>query len=476
MIRLRLCLRTMALVVSAGFVGGASWAASGAARQPATERSEAVTMFAVPPPYRYMPDRQVQGQVAVGEAESWKPSVAATMIRRGGFRIDVGALRGLAPEASSRVLEYVCAVVDRVNEAGKPPEMEQWVLLEGQWGPRRCGGGGQIRHWFPSDFEVSESEGAPVPLKVFPSPSLVRASAAERIEHAETESIQDLVRAGAPIGRTLVYEHGALKPDFVEGMRNGERLFRVLPLATPAVASTITEVAPLLYAPQYGRLVVPNTDEAWQTVRGALRATSDVGARFFGEIQTVGILPEVSVRRVVTSDGRFADRPALVYEVWDGLEGVRCDAPNGVDPLAVRVRIVGPGAGARLGSYELFRSPYPVRREPGASGRNRPVGAHPQERIVLGDQWADAEPPVVIVRKGEGWEPYCESLIITNEPGEVKPGDGSLLMLGVFSAIAPEDLVATLAAFAGVDAGPILADEGFMRTLRELHARAQAGR
>jgi|GEM_PF-2168135 len=475
MTRLRFCLRATALALSAGFVSGASWATSGAARQPATERSEAFTMFAVPPPYRYMPDRRVQGQVAVGQAERWKPSIAATMIRRGGFRIDVGALRGLAPEASSRVLEYVCAVVDRVNEASKPPEMEQWVLLEGQWGPRRCGGG-QIRHWFPSDFEVSESEGAPVPLKVFPSPSLVRASAAERIERAENEGIQDLVRAGEPIGRTLVYEHGALKPDFVEGMRNGERLFRVLPLATPAVASTITEVAPLQYAPQYGRLVVPNTDEAWQAVQGALRATNKAGARSFGEIQTVGILPEVYVRRVVTSDGAFAGQPSLVYELWDGLEGVRCDAPDGVDPLAVRVRIIGPDAGSRLGPYDLFRSPYPVRREPDVSGSKRSVGAHPQERIVLGAEWADAEPPVVIVRKGEDWEPYCESLVITNEPDAVKPGDGSLLMLGVFSSIAPEDLVATLAAFAGVDSGPMLADERFMQTLHDLHAKAGAAR
>lgn len=427
----------------------------------------------VPPPYRYMPDRQVTGRRALGVAESWSPSSVATLIRRGHFVFDVGALVGLDDSLRRGVIEYVGAVADRIGQDARPPSFDQWILLEGQWGQERCGGQGQIKQWFPSSFDLKRTGPAPVPVKVLPSPTVVHSAVGPRLEQARADSAKELAVAGFRIGRTAVYEYGAIGPDFVEGKKNGARLFRILPLASPAVSCGISDVVQNRYAPQYGRLVIPNSTDAWGEVEHAFRRGGGAGSRYFGEIQTVELVPEVFVRRIHDAEGGALGSPTIVYELWDALEGLRCDAPAGIDPLSVRVTMTGPGADSKLGGHDLFRVPLPLPRAIVGSGPA--ANEHPQERIVIDESWSDVAVPIVAVRKGEGWEAYCESLVIDNDP-KAELRDGSLLMLGVFSNITPEQLVDILAAFAGVDPAPIMADKDFIVTLRERYERLSPNR
>jgi hypothetical protein len=419
-----------------------------------------------------MPDRQVDGLRAVGEAESWAPSTTATVLRHGPFVLDQGALLGLDESARKCVIDYVVAFLDRLAANSRPPEFEQWFLKEGHTGSARCEGSGHIPQWFPSNFESVKAGVAPVPIKLYPSPSLVRSVVGQRMQSVGTDAPERLAEAGFRLGRTAVYELGALKPGYVEGKKNGERLFRLLPLATPAISRYITAVAPMSYAPQYGRLVVPNTPQAWAELAQAFTRGGKPGSQYFGEILTVEVLPEVFLRRVTDAKGQPENAPVLVFELWDGLQGFRCDAPPGFDPMAVRASVAGPGDGsnAKLGQHELFRSPLPVAR--GIAGSGVPRFEHPQERLVIDEAWAAAVPPIVVVRKGEKWEPYCESLVIDNHLGSTKVRDGSLLMLGVFSSSTPEQLVDTFAAFCDADANAVKSDAEFMAKLRGLFERA----
>lgn len=426
----------------------------------------------VPAPYRYMPDRQVDGLRAVGEAESWAPSTAATVLRHGPFVLDQGALLGLDESTRTCVIQYVGAVLDRLAANSRPPEFEQWILKEGHSGRARCDGSGNITQWFPSNFESVKAGVVPVPIKLYPSPSLVRSVVGQRIQSVGTDTPERLAEAGFRIGRTAVYELGALKPGYVEGKKNGGRLFRLLPLATPAISRYITAVAPMSYAPQYGRLVVPNTPQAWAELGQAFSRGGKPGGQYFGEILTVELLPEVFLRRVTGAKGQSESSPVLVFELWDGLGGFRCDAPPGVDPLAVRASVAGLGTGStdKLGHHEMFRSPLPLAR--GIVGTGVPKFEHPQERLVIDEAWAGAVSPIVAVRKGANWEAYCETLVIDGDLGSAKVRDGSLLMVGIFSSATPEQLVDALAAFCDAEADAVKSDAEFMAKLQSLFERA----
>lgn len=416
----------------------------------------------VPAPYRYMPDRKVEGRAAVGQADPWARDAAAVVVSRGRFVLDQGALMGLDEAVRRDLLEYVGRAADRVSSAGAPPTFRRWTLREGQAGPERCGAGGQVRQWFPSNFEVEQADEAPVPVKILPAPGVVERACGARLEKARTGALEDLAAAGWSLGRVLVYEPGALRPDFLAGQSAGERLFRILPQAAPAVSPRLTVPPPAQYAPQYGRLVLPNAAEAWREGARALQP-GGAGARAFGEVQTIELMPEVWVRRTVNDKGGPVGTPAIAYEVWEALEGVRCGAPAGVDPLAVPVVVKGPPA-VSLGSYEAFRAPRPL---PRAS----PTGAHPQERLVIGQAWDSADKPAIAVRKGDGWQPYCEALVLEHDPAPASLRSGDLLLLVLFSDAAPERLVEVLAALAGVDPAPIKADAEFMESLRDLRVR-----
>ncbi len=425
----------------------------------------------LPAPYRYLPDRVVDGWAAVGQAESWSPSTSATLVRRGPFVLDQGALLGLNAATRQGIIEYFGAVADMVAKHGQPPSFHQWVLHEGQWGGLRCGNQGHIQHWFPSNFEVSMGGTSPVPLKLLPSPAVIQIALGPRLELVRVGSLESLVAAGIGIGRTVVYEHGALRSDFLEGKENGARLFRVLPMATPAASRSMSTIAPMMYAPQYGRLVIPNTENAWRAAVLAVRRDGGAGARYFGEVQTIALGSEIFLRRVIDADGHLDCPMEIVYELWDGLGGLRCDAAVAADPLAVPVTMIDHdgGDGAKLGGHEIFRAPLPLPRVASPSGWI--ASPHPQECIVIGESWSSRSPPVVAVRKGETWEPYCESLVFESNQTGAALRDGSLLMLGVFSNIQPAQLVELMARFAGIDPAPISGDAEFMESLQQRYTR-----
>lgn len=439
------------------------------------------------------PTSQTADPSVYGSAESaarLAPRLSA--IEEKGYRLDLAAYEGFDCGVLAADLRYFAAAVEAVGGTLRVQRTEYdlekrliEVELKGNYGAVKPTQSSM--EWVAFELPLES-----LPIKLVPHPARLEAYLRSLAPHDLqklnlpdiTRPFDEYVQSGSAYARGVYFTPS---PAGEEG-----RYWCARP-EKPLVGAGWTRGQPWYYSPAYLGKMIGHDDQLARPLR-EIRLGDPGGAKLLGRMSVLGLnkgVCLVELEQLTDKTLRY-----LAYPVADGnglprRSRLQADSQS-MGPYENSVR--SPIHDPRLGRHSLLKAPLPQRpqaigeeesalqRSPGPrrpsvwtaqeeqrfrEGRTMKP-PYPQERVVLTPPFAELDPPVVVLRKDEGWAPFREDYVLDNRLSFEGADHDTARLLCVFTSVSPKSLLELIGVLHNVEVTPLLKDEALLARLESL--------